>query len=121
MGSGQRSSSEMGGTTGAGTGAGTGCMGGDTGTGAGVSGSGGVAQAARVPTIKGHATLRPARRNHTVHDPMTLLLLEMLGALLIFLFIIWWTMFSGRKKGELPEDVEREKAQPRQDHGEPKA
>ncbi|WP_180682977.1 hypothetical protein [Tepidicella baoligensis] len=52
---------------------------------------------------------------------MTLLLLEMLGALLIFLFIIWWTMFSGRKKGELPEDVEREKAPPRQDHGEPKA
>ncbi|MEY3510664.1 MAG: hypothetical protein RI914_1263 [Pseudomonadota bacterium] len=33
---------------------------------------------------------------------MTLLLLEALGALLIFIFIVWWTMFSGRPKGELP-------------------
>ena len=32
---------------------------------------------------------------------MTLLLLEALGALLIFIFIVWWTMFSGRKNGEL--------------------
>jgi hypothetical protein len=29
-----------------------------------------------------------------------LLLLEALGALLIFVFIVWWTMFSGRKGGE---------------------
>jgi hypothetical protein len=35
---------------------------------------------------------------------MLLLLLEALGALLIFVFIIWWTMFSGRKKGERKED-----------------
>ena len=35
---------------------------------------------------------------------MTLLLLEALGALLIFVFIIWWTMFSGRKNGELKDD-----------------
>ena len=41
---------------------------------------------------------------------MTLLLLEALGALLLLIFIVWWTMFSGRKKGELPDDVEREKA-----------
>lgn len=32
---------------------------------------------------------------------MWLILLEALGALLILLFIIWWTMFSGRKRGEL--------------------
>ena len=32
---------------------------------------------------------------------MTLLLLEALGALLILVFIIWWTMFSGRKNGEM--------------------
>jgi hypothetical protein len=32
---------------------------------------------------------------------MTLLLLEALGAGLIFIGIIWWTMFSGRKNGEL--------------------
>jgi hypothetical protein len=37
---------------------------------------------------------------------MTLLLLEALGALLIFVFIIWWTMFSGRKKGELRDEEE---------------
>jgi hypothetical protein len=32
---------------------------------------------------------------------MALLLLEALGALLILVFIVWWTMFSGRKNGEL--------------------
>ena len=34
---------------------------------------------------------------------MTLLLLEALGALLILIFIVWWTMFSGRKNGELDD------------------
>ncbi|MFN3829236.1 MAG: hypothetical protein ACK4MK_04230 [Tepidimonas ignava] len=33
---------------------------------------------------------------------MTLLLLEALGALLLFVFIVWWTMFAGRKRGEPP-------------------
>jgi hypothetical protein len=41
---------------------------------------------------------------------MTLLLLEALGALVLLVFIVWWTMFSGRNKGELPAEVEREKA-----------
>jgi hypothetical protein len=35
---------------------------------------------------------------------MALLLLEALGALLIFVFIVWWTMFSGRKNGEPIDD-----------------
>ncbi|WP_397408653.1 hypothetical protein [Polaromonas sp.] len=39
---------------------------------------------------------------------MALLLLEALGALLILVFIVWWTMFSGRNKGELKSDVPRE-------------
>ena len=39
---------------------------------------------------------------------MTLLLLEALGALLILIFIVWWTMFSGRRGGELPPDTEPE-------------
>lgn len=43
---------------------------------------------------------------------MTLLLLEALGALLIFLFIVWWTMFSGRRKGELPGSAEQAAAAP---------
>jgi len=33
---------------------------------------------------------------------MTLLILESLGAGLILTGIVWWTMFSGRKNGELP-------------------
>lgn len=35
---------------------------------------------------------------------MTLLLLEALAALLLFVLLIWWTMFSGRRKGELPPE-----------------
>ncbi len=34
---------------------------------------------------------------------MTLLLLEALGAGLLLVGIIWWTMFSGRKNGELAD------------------
>jgi len=37
---------------------------------------------------------------------MTLLLLEALLALVIFVFIVWWTMFSGRPKGEPPSSSE---------------
>ena len=32
---------------------------------------------------------------------MTLLLLEALLAMVLLIFIVWWTMFSGRKKGEI--------------------
>ncbi len=37
---------------------------------------------------------------------MALILLEALGALLILVGIVWWTMFSGRKRGELPDAPE---------------
>jgi hypothetical protein len=43
---------------------------------------------------------------------MVLLLLEALGALLILVFIVWWTMFSGRKGGEI-------KPEPRDDVNKP--
>ena len=33
---------------------------------------------------------------------MGLILLEALLALAILVAIVWWTMFSGRQKGELP-------------------
>jgi len=33
---------------------------------------------------------------------MWLILLEALGAGLILVGIVWWTMFSGRRKGEPP-------------------
>jgi hypothetical protein len=35
---------------------------------------------------------------------MLVILLEALLALAVFVFIIWWTMFSGRKGGEPPRD-----------------
>jgi hypothetical protein len=38
---------------------------------------------------------------------MGLILLEALGALLLLVLIVWWTMFSGRKKGELPRDKDQ--------------
>ena len=36
---------------------------------------------------------------------MVLILLEALLALLVLVAIVWWTMFSGRKGGELPDDA----------------
>ena len=69
---------------------------------------GGEAQAANIPTIP---KTQPRRIQCAASRRlvMTLLLLEALGAFLIFLFIVWWTMFSGRRNGELPESVEEEK------------
>ena len=42
---------------------------------------------------------------------MGLILLEALLALVLLVLIVWWTMFSGRKKGELvtKEDVKSSK------------
>jgi cbb3-type cytochrome oxidase subunit 3 len=37
-----------------------------------------------------------------------MILLEALLALLLFVLIVWWTMFSGRKKGELIRDNDQE-------------
>lgn len=36
---------------------------------------------------------------------MGLILLEALLALLVLVAIVWWTMFAGRSKGELRQDV----------------
>jgi hypothetical protein len=35
---------------------------------------------------------------------MWVILLEAFAALCLLLFIVWWTMFSGRDKGERNED-----------------
>ncbi len=35
---------------------------------------------------------------------MGMILLEALGALALLVVIVWWTMFSGRKGGEPPQD-----------------
>lgn len=53
---------------------------------------------------------------------MSLLLLEALGALLIFVFIVWWTMFSGRKGGEpIDPDSESGEATPESSNPSPNA
>lgn len=51
---------------------------------------------------------------------MTLLLLEALFALVLLVFIVWWTMFSGRKKGELPAQAEQEKVQASEQRAKPR-
>ncbi len=47
-----------------------------------------------------------ATKVHLKREFMALILLEALGALLILVGIVWWTMFSGRKRGELPDAPE---------------
>jgi hypothetical protein len=37
---------------------------------------------------------------------MWIILLEALGALVLLVFIVWWTMFSGRRRGERRDDRE---------------
>ena len=92
-------------------------MAGDTSGGTdGVEGMGALAHAASraLAIIIGKLRSGAARSDNLSISPenfMTLLLLEALGALLIFVFIIWWTMFSGRKNGEL-KDSSSEKEEP---------
>lgn len=64
-------------------------------------GVGAVEQAASVPTISAVIT-----RRRSVNF-MGLILLEALLALAVLVLIVWWTMFSGRQRGELkapPDD-----------------
>ena len=70
---------------------------------AGSCATGATEQAAKLPTIAAnaqHKRKRVVKRNGTW--VMVLILLEALLALLLFVVIVWWTMFSGRTKGELP-------------------
>jgi hypothetical protein len=41
---------------------------------------------------------------------MWVIVLEAAGALAVLLFIVWWTMFSGRSGGELPGELPDEPA-----------
>ena len=61
---------------------------------------GGLEQASSEPRIATHSA--PAALRKTFD--MWLILLEALGALALLLLIVWWTMFSGRNKGERRED-----------------
>jgi hypothetical protein len=55
-----------------------------------------AARAAAIPRIAAAATAWALRRALV----MWVILLEALGALALLVFIVWWTMFSGRSKGE---------------------
>jgi len=39
-----------------------------------------------------------------------LILLEAFLALVVLLLIVWWTMFAGRSRGELPENQREDEA-----------
>ncbi len=41
---------------------------------------------------------------------MGLIILEALAAMALLIGIVWWTMFSGRKGGELTNDAEADEA-----------
>ena len=59
--------------------------------------TGWLEQATRLPTI--------AQPNHCHRRRcMTLILLEALAAGALLVLIVWWTMFSGRDKGEPRQD-----------------
>ncbi|MGE5452136.1 MAG: hypothetical protein ACM3VZ_09885 [Acidobacteriota bacterium] len=36
---------------------------------------------------------------------MWLIVLEALGALCVLVFLVWWTMFAGRRQGEMDEPL----------------
>ena len=61
--------------------------------------AGGIEHDASPLRIAATASVRP----FDIDVPgMWLILLEALGALLLLVFIVWWTMFSGRRRGEPP-------------------
>lgn len=62
-------------------------------------GSGVDVQPASVPTIAANA------KDHF----MLVILLEALLAMALLIFIVWWTMFSGRKRGEPTRDEDEGK------------
>lgn len=43
---------------------------------------------------------------------MIVILLEALAALALLVLLVWWTMFAGRKKGELPGQHEQSTEEP---------
>ncbi|HSW21756.1 MAG TPA: hypothetical protein VLJ62_03230, partial [Burkholderiaceae bacterium] len=68
----------------------------------------GSAQPSVMPRIA--ATTPPRRQRVSINRPsggqlgMWIIVLEMLAALAVLLFIVWWTMFAGRRRGERRDD-----------------
>jgi len=80
-----------------------------------------LAQPARLPTMP-HTPAERARWRHPgatfekENQAMWLIVLEAVGALALFVFLIWWTMFSGRRQGEL-DDQPTERGGQKKDEG----
>jgi cytoskeletal protein RodZ len=69
-------------------------------------------QDTKKPTIKAVSkTLCKTHFKNCREKIMTLLILEALLALLILIGIVWWTMFSGRTKGEIRTDQNKNSEQ----------
>jgi len=76
-------------------------------TGGGTTGSTGSGVLHAASRAKENATpLAAMIRASLHHDTMGLLILEALGALALLVFIVWWTMFSGRRRGERAADTQ---------------
>lgn len=85
-----------------------------TGATGGLLAMGAKEQPPRLPTIAANAKAAHGGLNRLNRSwLMGLILLEALLAGLVFVVIVWWTMFSGRKNGELPQ-TEAEKESPSQ-------
>jgi hypothetical protein len=50
------------------------------------------------------------KKTHTRNRVMWLLVLEAVGAAALLVLIVWWTMFSGRRRGELESGAEEAEA-----------
>ena len=75
--------------------------GGGVGAGAGGAEEQPVKSAAIIRLLASKARAGFARRNF-----MLIFMLEAFAVLLLFVFIIWWTMFSGRENGELQDTAD---------------
>jgi hypothetical protein len=66
----------------------------------GASAGGGVGRGAAQPATMPRIAAPVAMPGHPACRSMTLLLLEALLALGLLVFIVWWVMFAGRRRGE---------------------
>jgi hypothetical protein len=73
-------------------------------TGTDTTGAGGEAGPGSHGDTDAHAASVPKIAAIQGLKDMWLILLEALAALAILVLIVWWTMFSGRKKGERIDD-----------------
>jgi len=95
----------------AGAGAAGSATGAAIGTGLGAGAAGGAAGGMTGLTAQPAShTLPTMTKTHQKTICMLLLLLEALFAGLLFIGIVWWTMFSGRKGGELPRHDDEEQS-----------